>query len=62
VAAQDARYASGDQVALALRKESIRSYTSTYPAADLLVKLEAGLPLDAEGSRRREDLWRELRG
>jgi len=64
VAAQEARYtryATGNQAALGLLDESIRSDTSTYPAAELLAKLEAGLPLDPGSSRRREDLWRELR-
>ena len=65
VAAQEARYtryATGNESALALLDESIRSDASTYPSEDLLERLEAGLPLDEHGSRRRDEIWQAVRG
>ncbi len=65
VAAQEARYtryATGNRSALALLDDDMRADASTYPPEEVLLKLEAGMPLDAEGSRRREDVWREVRG
>lgn len=65
IAAQEARYtryATGNRSAYALLEEGLRNDPSTYPPAEVLAKLEAGLPLDAEGSRAREALWREVRG
>jgi len=41
--------------------DDIRDDPSTYPPDEVLQKLEAGMPLDAEGNRRREELWREVR-
>jgi hypothetical protein len=35
---------------------------SIYPPADVIQKLEPGLPLDPKGQRRREAVWREMRG
>lgn len=64
VAAQEARftrYATGNRAALALLDESLRADDATYPAEEVLLKLEAGMPLDEEGSRRREALWKEVR-
>ena len=64
VAAQEARftrYATGNRAALALLDGDIRDDPSTYPPDEVLQKLEAGMPLDAEGNRRREELWREVR-
>jgi len=64
VAAQEARYtryATGNRAALALLDEEMRKDQSTYPPAEVLQKLEAGMPLDAEGQMRREQLWKELR-
>jgi len=64
VAAQEARYtryATGNRAALALLDDEIRNDSSTYPPDDVLQKLEAGMPLDAEGQKRREDLWKEVR-
>jgi len=64
VAAQEARYtryATGNRAALALLNESMRQDTSTYPPEEVLQKLEAGMPLDAEGNRRRKELWREVK-
>ncbi len=64
VAAQEARYtryATGNRAALAMLDDDIRDDPSTYPPDEVLQKLEAGMPLDAEGNRRREELWREVR-
>jgi spermidine/putrescine transport system substrate-binding protein len=65
IAAQEARYtryATGNRSALGLLDEDARNDPSIYPAEEILKKLEAGLPLDAEGQKRREDLWREVKG
>ena len=64
VAAQEARYtryATGNRSALALLDGVMRDDLSIYPPSEVLAKLEPGLPLDAEGNRRREELWREVR-
>jgi len=64
VAAQEARYtryATGNRAALAMLDDDIRGDLSTYPPDGVLQKLEAGMPLDAEGNRRREELWRAVR-
>lgn len=65
VAAQEARYtryATGNRSALALLDDAIRNDLSTYPPQDLLMKLEAGMPLDEDGQIRRDELWKELKG
>ncbi len=65
VAAQEARYtgyATGSAAARALLDEAVQHDPSVYPPAEVLQKLEAGMPLDEEGARRREALWREIRG
>jgi len=65
VAAQEARYtryATGNHSAWRLLDEDIRNDPSTYPLPELITKLEAGMPLDAEGQIRREALWKEVRG
>jgi spermidine/putrescine transport system substrate-binding protein len=65
IAVQEARYtryATGNHSALALLEEEIRNDSSTYPPPELLAKLEAGMPIDQEGQKRREELWREVRG
>ncbi len=65
VAAQEARYtryATGNRAALALLEETARADVSVYPPEEVLQKLEPGLPLDAEGNRRREALWKDVRG
>ena len=64
VAAQEARYtryATGNRAALAMLDDDIRDDPSTYPPDEVLQKLEAGMPLGAEGNRRRVELWREVR-
>jgi spermidine/putrescine transport system substrate-binding protein len=65
VAAQEARYtryATGNHAAKALLDEEMRNDPSTYPPAELVVRLEAGMPIDEEGQKRREQLWKEVRG
>ena len=64
IAAQEARYtryATGNRSALALLDEELRNDRATYPSEEVLTKLEAGMPLEAEGQIRREALWREIR-
>ena len=64
IAAQEARYtryATGNRSAFALLDEEIRNDRSTYPSEDVLSILEAGMPLDDDGQKRREALWREVR-
>ena len=65
VAAQEARYtryATGNRSALALLDDAIRNDPSTYPPENVLQKLEAGMPIDEEGQKRRAELWNEVRG
>jgi len=65
VAAQEARYtryATGNRSALALLDEAMRDDPATYPPEAVLNKLEAGMPLDADGQVRREKLWKDVRG
>ena len=64
VAAQEARYtryATGNHSARALLDEEMREDPATYPPPELLAKLEYGMPLDTDGQKRREQLWREIR-
>ena len=64
VAAQEARYtryATGNRDALKLLDDEMRNDPSTYPPEEILQKLEAGMPLDDQGQRRREELWNEVR-
>jgi len=64
VAAQEARYtryATGNRNALALLDEEMRNDPSTYPPQELLTKLESGMPIDADGQKRRAELWKEIR-
>jgi spermidine/putrescine transport system substrate-binding protein len=64
IAAQEARYthyATGNRSALALLDEEMRQDRATYPAPELIGKLEPGLPLDAAGRQRRKELWDEFR-
>jgi len=65
VAAQEARYtryATGNHSAWALLDEDMRNDLSTYPPQELLAKLESGMPIDADGQKRRDELWMEVRG
>ncbi|HLE28076.1 MAG TPA: spermidine/putrescine ABC transporter substrate-binding protein [Anaerolineales bacterium] len=65
VAAQEARYtryATGNRAALALLDEALRHDPSLYPPPEVIQKLEPGMPLDPEGSARREAVWKEVRG
>lgn len=65
VAAQEARYtryATGNRTALALLDDEMRKDSSTYPPDEILQKLEAGMPLEVEGQKRREELWRDVKG
>jgi len=64
VAAQEARYtryATGNRSALALLDDEMRNDPSTYPPEAVLQKLEAGMPLDAAGQKRRDELWKAVR-
>jgi spermidine/putrescine transport system substrate-binding protein len=65
VAAQEARYthyATGNHSAKALLDEEMQNDPSTYPPEELLAKLEYGMPMGAEGLRRRDEVWRRVRG
>jgi spermidine/putrescine transport system substrate-binding protein len=65
VAAQEARYtryATGNHSAWLLLDDEMQNDIFTYPPKELLAKLEAGMPLDMEGQKRREELWAEVRG
>lgn len=65
VAAQEARYthyATGNRSALELLDDEMRNDPSTYPPDEILQKLESGMPIDEEGQKRREELWREVKG
>jgi len=64
VAAQEARYtryATGNRTAMTLLDEEIRNDVSTYPPENVLVKLEAGMPINRDGQKRREELWTRIR-
>ena len=64
IAAQEAmytRYATGNQSALKLLDKEMRNNTSTYPPDEILEKLEAGVPLNEDGRRMREEVWNEIR-
>ena len=65
VAAQEARYtryATGNGSAKALLDEEIRNDPATYPPREVLANLEYGMPIDADGQKRREEVWRQVRG
>jgi spermidine/putrescine transport system substrate-binding protein len=64
VAEQEARftgYATANHAARERLDPGIRNDPATYPSEDTLQKLEAGMPLDAEGQGRREELWQLVR-
>jgi spermidine/putrescine transport system substrate-binding protein len=63
IAAQEARYtryATGNRSAWKLLDGTMQNDPSTYPSQELLAKLEAGMPIDAEGQKRRDELWKEV--
>ncbi len=65
IAAQEARYtryATGNRAAFKLLDDAMRNDESTYPPSSVLDKLESGMPIDAEGQGRREELWKVVRG
>jgi spermidine/putrescine transport system substrate-binding protein len=65
VAAQEARhtrYATPNAAAWELLEPELRRDPGTYPPAELLAKLEPGLPLGERGDRLRRALWSEVRG
>jgi spermidine/putrescine transport system substrate-binding protein len=65
IAAQEAgytRYATGNRTALTLLPPDVGLDPETYPPADVLQRLESGLPLDEAGQARRQALWSEIRG
>ena len=64
VAAQEARYtryATGNRSALELLDDEICNDPATYPPEQVVRKLEAGMPLDEPGRKRREELWAEIK-
>jgi len=64
VAAQEARYtryATGNRSALALLDDEMRNDPSTYPPEAVVQKLEAGMPLDEAGQKRRDELWKTVK-
>lgn len=64
IAAQEARYtryATGNRSALELLDDEIRNDPSTYPPEEVLRKLEAGMPIDEEAQKLREELWSEMK-
>ncbi len=64
IAAQEARYtryATGNRAALELLDDEMRNDTSTYPAEEILQKLEAGMPLDDDEQKRRTEVWKQFR-
>jgi spermidine/putrescine transport system substrate-binding protein len=64
VAAQEARYtryATGNHSAWALLDEETRNDPSTYPPDSVLVKLEPGMPIENDGQKRRDELWKKVR-
>src|SRR5262249_37185633 len=64
IAAQESRYtgyATGNQAAYAMLDEQMRHDQSIYPRPETLRALEPGLPLNANDSARRLQLWARLR-
>ncbi len=64
VAAQEAlytRYATGNRSARDLLDEEMCKDPATYPPAQIIQKLEAGMPLDEAGQKLREELWAEIK-
>jgi spermidine/putrescine transport system substrate-binding protein len=64
IAAQEARYtgyATGNQAAYDLLDGTAKQDPSIYPPADILQKLEQGIPLNPEDNQHRLALWQEIR-
>ena len=64
IAAQEARYtryATGNQSAFELLDKEMCNDPATYPPEEVLKKLEAGMPVDEAGQKRREELWAEMK-
>jgi len=64
VAAREAaytRYATPNASAFNQLEAHIRTDPATYPSKEVMACLEYGMPLTAEGARRRAALWAELR-
>jgi spermidine/putrescine transport system substrate-binding protein len=64
IAVQEARYtryATANSDAWQMLEDALREDESTYPPPEILRKLESGMPQDAEGQKRREDLWKQIR-
>jgi spermidine/putrescine-binding protein len=55
------RYATGNGSARELLDARMRNDPAIYPPDQIVQKLEAGMPLDADGQRRRDQLWKEIR-
>lgn len=65
IAAQEARYtryATGNRAALALLDPHVQKNPAVYPPDEVLRRLESGMPIDAPGQARREELWHRVRG
>ena len=65
VAAREAgytRYATPNASAFKQLGAQLRTDPATYPSEQLMARLEYGMPLTAEGARRRAALWAEFRG
>jgi spermidine/putrescine transport system substrate-binding protein len=64
VAAQEAGYtgyATGNRSARALLPEEMRNDPSRYPPAHILEQLEPGMPIEKDGQKRRDKVWKEVR-
>lgn len=65
VAAREAaftRYATPNASAFERLDPRIRTDPATYPSKEVMARLEYGMPLTAEGAKRRAALWAEIRG
>jgi spermidine/putrescine-binding protein len=55
------RYATPNASAFNQLEAHIRTDPATYPSKAVMARLEYGMPLAAEGARRRSAIWAELR-
>ena len=65
VAAREAaytRYATQNASAFKRLDQKLQADPATYPTAEVIGRLEYGMPLTPEGVERRAELWAELRG